>query len=119
MTSICLTLEFLKFKIVKSKKQATKKPQSYYHKKHTTFTKKKTTSYFNFQFTVTNIMTKSKQFFTYLVYFFISNNFSFPILVKIRCGLLFSKVWFTICHCRISQYKLKMKIGCSLLLSQM
>ena len=64
MTSICLTLEFLKSKIVKSKKQATKKPQSYYHKKHTTFTKKKTTSHLQFQFTVSNMMTKSKQYFT-------------------------------------------------------
>ena len=65
MTCIFLTLEFLKFEIVKSKKQATKKPQSYYGKKHTTFTKKKTTLPFKFQYTVTNIMTKSKQFFTY------------------------------------------------------
>ena len=64
MTSICLTLEFIKSKIVKSKKQATKKPQSYYNKKHTTFTKKKTTSHLQFQFTVSNMMTKSKQYFT-------------------------------------------------------
>ena len=64
MTCICLTLEFLKFEIVKSKKQATKKPQSYYNKKHTTFAKKKTKSNFQFQFTATNMMTKSKQHFT-------------------------------------------------------
>ena len=65
MTSICLTLEFLKFKIVKSKKQATKKNHNHIITKSIPLLlKRKPHRIFNFQFTVTNMMTKSKQYFT-------------------------------------------------------